>query len=126
MLVLLLQVLKDELRCEERRGASALGEIRFVHENFIQFVLIDALLASFGQPLSIREMAHAEIGYFDVVTVLRPEEVGRLDISMNDTLVMYFFWIQRWESRDVRRITHNILAPKWHLAEFCESVRSLE
>lgn len=118
MFVLLLKVLKYELRCEERGSASTLSEIRFVHENFVQSILIDPLLPGLSESLGIREMAHAKISNFDMVTVLCPEEVGRLDIAMNDTLMVhcFVFGSQKMGARNVRRTTHNIRAPKWHLA----------
>jgi len=80
-------VFPDDLGSKERGCAGTLGKVGVAHEDsFWSFVL--RILPCSGQALSIGEVRDAKVAYLDLTAVGRPQEVGGLDIPVDDTLVM--------------------------------------
>ena len=69
---------------EEGRGPGTLGQLGLIQKYRFWF----GVFRGGSEPLSVREMSDAEVCYFDVFSVLRPNEIGGLNISMNNTMVM--------------------------------------
>lgn len=91
---------RDDLRCEEHRRARGLGEVRLVHEDRVRVIAPDVALARGGEPLRVRERRDAEVADFDRPPIRGPEEVRRLDVAVDDPLIVHCMHVTgRWPVR---------------------------
>lgn len=75
----------DDLGREECRRARAEREICVV----LQQRVVGEVRTARRKALCVAELGDAKVADFDLTAVVRPEEVGGLDIAVDDALLMY-------------------------------------
>jgi hypothetical protein len=55
----------------------------------VRLALLLLQLCDVAKGLGVGEVRHAEVGDLDTLAVGRPEEVGRFNVAVDDTIVVY-------------------------------------
>ncbi len=79
----------DDLGGHEHGGAGFYCKIGVVEEKGIFGILRGGAHAEVGQALRIGEVGGAKVGNLDMRTIFCPEEIGGLDVAVDDALGVY-------------------------------------
>lgn len=104
---------ENDLRSQESWRASSSRQIGIVEKNRVMRITLRAFRARSSQPLGVGKVRHTKVANLDHATIVCPQQICGLNVSMYDPLVMYCALVKR-SNYMIGGTTYDIQDPGQH------------